>query len=94
MPRNQSATRPRCPEVYAYIEEAQARLDGSKPIRQLARIMSSEPIDEGRLQVWEKVPGAIRDRLNRTRDAVLPLNYTKREALAFNIRWLKERYAP
>lgn len=91
MPRNLKADRPSCPEAYAYIEEAQARLDGSKPVRSF----HGDGHDEGRKQVWEKLPSRIRNALIEARDRALPHErHPSRKRLAFNIAWLHERYAP
>lgn len=92
MPRNQRENRPSCPEAYAYIEEAQARLDGSKPIRRVSQHCIGD-YDEGRSQVWYKIPKDIINQCCKARYRAgkgRPL----RVALAFNIAWFKEHYAP
>lgn len=94
MPRNVKANRPSCPAAYVYIEECEARLAGSKPIRTIDQRID-EHIDEGRRQVWRKVPGTLRNAMwHDRRKALGPYPAGTRKALEFNIAWIKERYAP
>lgn len=87
MPRNTKANRPRCPDAYVYIQECEARLAGSKPVRKY-------DYDEGRQQVWQEIPERIRHEINDARRNVLSRHAPSRECIAFNVKYIKDNYAP